>query len=289
MEIPSYYRTSKYPFYELIGAGVVLIIALTTLLSRYLYFNIIFDTAYLTGALALVVAEWNKKTPGKLPAVLRSPLHLLFICLYLFIDAVLVSLMLFSNAGFLFLLYVSLGILYGMSLLLRLQEHNIRLTTWSWKSLLTYPAVLTTTGLLLCFFALYLPMVYYYMPFYSYTGPQYGYNAISGYGMTHPGVLLHGGSSYTFKGYQGFLGHLACLVTAFMFLFHALHVMRIREYKHTALFLKAGVIGMGIWWILAAKGYRSVWQTGNVLFLVGVGLLVIALFFPQALSQKEKK
>src|SRR5688572_18258287 len=142
MEIPSYYKTSKYPFYELVSAGVVLVIALTTLLSRYLYFNLIFDTAYLTGAVSLVYAEWNKQTPDKLPGILRPQINLLFICLYLFIDAVLVSLMLFSNAGFLFLFYLSLAILYGMSLWLRLKEHNIRISAWPWKNLLQYPAVL---------------------------------------------------------------------------------------------------------------------------------------------------
>lgn len=278
MSLPAHYQQKKYPVHELTGLGIFILLLLYALVSKRISLDVVFDSLYLIAAIWLFYTEWNNT--GVTSSPFASAEVRLFICFYLFIDAVLLSFMAISHPGILLIFYVALAIVYGRALLLRLKEWNLLILSLQWKNLLRYPAWLVTLGGGICLMCMYLPMVKYYMPFYHYSGPQYGFNIITGFGFNQPGVIYDFGSDITIKGYQVFLGHLVCLLLAFMLAFHIARTAGLKFKPALINVIKLFTVAIAVWWILAARGYSSLTRLANILFIAGLALLVLAFFFP---------
>ena len=288
MKLPRNYTIRKYPLYELAGLAIILILLIIILSKRYIHFDWIPDSLWIISGSLLVFLEWTKeKPPPAIPAWLNASNTQLLFCLYLFLYHFLAFLLTLSFGGFILILYLGAAILYFLALLLRAKESGINIKAFQWKALLRYPAWPVSVALILCLIGLFLPMLkatrlsggYSYNYGYDYYN---GWNYNLGYGLKYLQV--------TIKGTQALWGELICLLLFFLFAFHVVRTAGKVSYPKLDVFNKIAAVLLIAWWLFAAKGYESLAKFGNILFITGTALLVIAIFFPKKLGEiiKEK-
>jgi hypothetical protein len=288
MNLPANYKTSKYLLYELIGAALVLIELIILLTKGYIRFHWVTDTLWLFSAVLLVVPELTKDKPlMKYPAwqsAITTPLLLgLYLCLY-HLFAALFSL---RHIDLEFLLQAAAAVLFTMALNGRANEAGISIKTFDWKNLLRYPDWPFSIGIILCQLAIFFPMIESTSLRSSY-GPQFGYNAYDGYSYNNWGYSYYG-IHIIIKGYLAYWGHFACILLGSILVFHVIRSAGNKVYPQMELFFKVAVPTILAWWIFGAKGYNALKGLGNILFIPGMLLLMLATYIPGQLGEWIKK
>lgn len=284
MPLPVRYQQKKYPLFELIGAGLVLLQLIITLTRSYIRYDWLLDTIWLVTAATLCLLEVAKDKPNtKLPAWLTDPGTSLLCGLYLFLYNFLGFFLTIGSGGFDLVIYLAGMIIYALALYYRSNENNIELKTFAWKNLLRFPAWPISVALVLCFFALFFNMSKF-TGVGSYYGMQFGYNAYSGWGYNNWGYNFYN-RDYIIKGYMSPWGGFAGLVILHLAAFHILKSAGGKIYPKLDLVAKIAVPVLFAWWIFGAKGYNALAGFGTIIFILGFVLLALAVYLPQKLAE----
>lgn len=288
MNLPEKYTTHKNLLYELIGAGVVLILLIITLSRAYISFHWVTDTLWLAATLFLILPELTKNNQQiKLPRWMKDDSTALICCLYLFLYHFFICLFSLRYINIHFLLYTGAAVLFGMALLIRAKDAGMNVRQFNWKNLLHYPHWPLTIGLSLCLLALFFPMTKI-QSLRSYYGLQFNYNAYSGWGYNNWGYNFYN-VNMLIKGHRAYWGHFACLLFSFMLIFHIIKAAANKPLPKTDMFYKIAVLAGIAWWFFGAKGYDAVKGFGNILFIPAMLLIVMAVYLPEKLGELVKR
>ena len=282
MKLPSGYQSRKYLLLELIAAGLVLLLLILKLAKPYIRFHGITDSAWLIACFLLVFPELTRAKPlAQYPAWMQAPATSLLCGLYLFLYHFFIVLFRLKYLDVEWLLHAGAATLFLLALLQRLREQGIELHRLHWKNTIRYPHWPLTVGLTLCMFSPFFKMTRISALQSSYA-PQFGYNYYSGWGYNTWGYNYY---SYqlAIKGHLAYWGHFACLLLAFLLLLHLLMSTTERKSAQLELFIKIGLPVIFTWWMLGAKGYNTLKSFGNILFLTGLLISAMAVYFPAQL------
>lgn len=289
MNLPPAYKEKKYALAELIAAGIVLVLLIILLTSRYVHFDWVTDTIWLAAATVLILPDITSgNKAAKLPGWIIFPATGLLCALYLFLFHLLAVIISLSyTAGFEILLYLAACGLFGYGLYMRARNQDIILDKFNWKNLLRYPHWPLAAGTTLCLLAMFFHMSRISSLQSSY-GLQFNYNAYSGWGYNSYGYNYYG-ITVGIRGWQTHFGIFATLLAAFMLVFHIVQAVAKKTYPKLNMFYKAAVPVLLLWWLAGAKGYDALKGFGNILFLPGIALSALAIYLPQQLGEWIKK
>ena len=119
-------------------------------------------------------------------------------------------------------------------------------------------------------------------------GMQFGYNAYDGWGYNNWGYNYYS-VRIAIKGYYSYWGHFACILLAFILILHIVRACGNKSYPLIPTFMKIAVPAALAWWIFGAKGYQSLKSFGNILFIPGILLMLLAVFLPAELEKWTKQ
>lgn len=288
MKLPVYYFKKKYPLYELIGVGIILLQLIVTLTQKYVHYDWITDTLWLAAGFLLSWSEWQKENQvSKLPPKISTNEMQLLFGLYLFLYHLLAAILTLKYGGLRFLLYLAGASVYTIALFFRAKESGIQLNLFNWKNLLRFPGWPISLALVFCMLGMFLPMIKSNM-ISSYYGLQFGYSAYSGWGYNNWGYNFYN-TTILVKGYMAPLGMFICLVIAFLLVFHILKTAAGKTYPIADIAFKIAVPALLLWWLIGAKGFESLKGFGNILFIIGLLSLAFAVYFPQKLAELVKE
>lgn len=288
MNLPAQYKTKKYLLYELIGAAIVLVLLIVRLSKGYVRFHMITDTLWLLSALLLVLPELTKEKPlFKIPGWLARPTTGMLLCLYVSLYHLFITVFRLRNITLEVILYAAAAILFGLALFARSNESGIAIKKFEWKNLLRYPHWPLTIGTTLCMLAPFLKMTKM-SSLRSMYGLQFGYDAYAGWGYNNWGYNYYS-VNILIKGHLAYWGHFACLLLAFMLVFHAVRAAGNKTYPALDTFFKVSIPVIVAWWILGAKGHTALKGFGNILFIAGILFTATAVYLPDKLGELVKK
>lgn len=280
MNFPLHYHQKKYPIYEAIGWLVTVLLLAIALMSKSVIWDWFLDTLYFAAGAFLVYVQWWQKpeqqTEQKAQFFLSATMQLI-VCLYLFVDSVLLFFMALPYFGFLLFVYLVLSVLYGAALVLRLKEEKTPIHFNEYKKLFQPPALLTTVSICILLICMYLPMRQYYQADYvtmPWILPSAMYKGWSTYNETRINL---GNTLISIKGFQAIFGHLACLLVSALAIVHILNTEKI-TFSRSASFMKIAAVLLVFWWLFAVKGYQYFGNLANILFAAGCILLLAELF-----------
>lgn len=284
MNLPESYKAKKYLLYELIGAGLVLVQLIILLTKGYIRFHWVTETLWLAAALLLTVPELTKDKPlMKYPGWLRTESTLLLLCLYLFLYHFFATVFSLRHIDFEWLIRAAAATLFGLALYLRAADAAIDIKKFDWKNLLRYPHWPLTVGATLCMLAPFFKMTKITSLRSTY-GPQFGYNAYEGWGYNNWGYNYYG-INILIKGHLAYWGHFACLLLAFMLVFHVVRAAGNKTYPKIDGYFKIAIPVAVTWWIMGAKGYDALKGFGNILFIAGIMIAALAIYLPDKLGE----
>jgi hypothetical protein len=287
MPLPLRYTEKKSPLYELIGAALVLIMLIITLTRAYIRFDWIPDLLWLLSAFILVTVEATKNNPSiHLPPVLKNTSAQLLMCLYLFLYHLLAFVLTLQAGGLIIVLYLAAALVYGLSLYDRATDFGIHPKSFEWKKIYQYPAWPMSAGILLCFLAMFFHMSAF-TGLGSYYGMHYSYNYDYSYGYNYGYTFYN--THYIVKGYAAPWGTFALLLLFHMLVFQLLMTAGNRSNIKLLTFFKIAVPVLLLWWIFGAKGYKALKGFGNIIFIPGMLLMTMAVYFPAQLDDFIKK
>ena len=248
---------------EKMAAALVGLLFLLALVSRAIRWDWLFDTAYLLAALHVAL---GREQPDRFPLV----------CCYLFLDSALQALAGLFFPGVLLLVYLLLTGLYGAALRRRLAQRGIALEALPWGGLFRRPAVKLTLAALVPLVCLYLPMLHLHRVDMMTTSPLV---VTVGYVTTmSPGRAIDLGGEVTYRGVEVAFGRAACLLLAAIGTTHLLRLAGIARGAKSLRFMRVAAMLVGAWWLVAARGFRSLDNIYDLLFVAGYGLLLATLF-----------
>lgn len=284
MKLPGAYTTKKYPLYELIGAGIMLVMLIIRLTKTYIHFDWLLDTIWLASGFLLVLTELTKeRTDIKLAGWIKADTSALLFCLYLFIYHFWGVIVRLKFGGFDMVLYMAASVMFAIAIYLRAKEAGMDVKNFEWKKLLQYPAWSITMGVGLCLFCIFMPMTKI-ASLSSLYGPHFGYDAYNGWGYNNWGFTYYSGT-IAIKGYLGYWGSFAAILMLFMLVFQIVRVAGKKQYPMFALFFKIAVPALFAWWLFGIKGYNSMKSFGNILFILSLLLLALAVYLPAKLDE----
>ena len=288
MKLPASYTTKRYLQLELAGAGIILILLVILLTKSYISFHLLKETCWLAAALLLVVPELTRDKPlMKYPAWLAHPATPMLCCLYLFLYHFFICYFRLRNINLDWMLNATVAVLFAISLLQRAVENGIAWKAFNWKNLLRFPHWPFSIGALLCMLAPFFKMTRFYSLRSNY-GMQFGYNAYDGWGYNNWGYNYYS-VRIAIKGYYAYWGHFACILLAFILILHIVRACGNKSYPLIPTFMKIAVPAALAWWIFGAKGYQSLKSFGNILFIPGILLMLLAVFLPAELEKWTKQ
>lgn len=288
MKIPAAYITKKYPLYELIGAGIMLVMLISRLTKTYIRFDWLLDSIWLASGIFLVLTELTRERKDiKLAEWIKAETSLLLFNLYLFIYHFWGVIIRLKFGGFEMVLHMAAAVMFALAIYLRAKEAGIDIKRFEWKKLVQYPAWPMTVGITLCLFAVFLPMTKF-AALRSMYGMQFGYSAYNGWGYNNWGYNYYT-VNLTFKGYLANWGSLAVMLMLFMLAFQVVRIAGKKQYKVFGLFFKIAVPALLAWWLFGAKGYKAMKSFGNILFILSLALLALSVYFPGKLDAFLKK
>lgn len=288
MNLPADYKTKKYLLYELIAAAIVLILLIIRLSRSYISFHWVSDTIWILSALLLVIPALTTEKPlMKYPDWLRASPTPFLLGLYLFLYHFFLAIFRIKNINLEWMLIAAAAILFVMALYLRAWEKGFRLQSFDWKNGLKYPYWPMTIGLGLCMLAPFFKMTRFYSLQSTY-GLQFNYSANYGWGYNNWGYNYYT-VRIAIKGYYAYWGHLACILIAFMLILHWLQAAGKISHPKTTYFFKLAVPALFAWWLLGAKGYQALKSFGNILFIPGILITALAIYFPNQVDAWTKK
>jgi hypothetical protein len=287
MNLPGAYTTKKFPVYELIGAGIMLIILIIRLTKAYIRFDWLLDTIWLASGVFLVLTELTRERKDiKLADWIKAETSLLLFSLYLFLYHFWGVIIRLKFGGAEMLLYMAATAMFALAIYLRAKEAGIDIKRFEWKKLVQYPAWPMTVGITLCLFAVFLPMTKF-AALRSMYGMQFGYSAYNGWGYNNWGYNYYI-VNITFKGYLANWGSLAVMLMLFMLAFQVVRIAGKKQYKVFDLFFKIAIPALLAWWLFGAKGYKAMKSFGNILFIFSLALLALSVYLPGKLDELLK-
>lgn len=284
MKLPAAYQTKKHLLWELAGTAIVLVLLIILLTRSYISFHWVTETCWLAAAFLLVIPELTRDKPlMKYPAWLLHPVTPILFCLYLFLYHFFICYFRIRHINFNWLLHAAAAMLFAMSLLNRTDAFGITWKKLNWKNLFRYPHWPFTFGALLCLLAPFFKMTRFYSLQSNY-GLQFGYNAYDGWGYNNWGYNYYS-VRIAIKGYYAYWGHFACILLAFILIFHIARSCGPKTYPSIDKFMKMALPVAMAWWIFGARGYQSLKSFGNILFIPGIIMMLLAVFMPAEVAK----
>ena len=287
-QLPAQYKTQKFLLAELVGAVIVILLLIIDMTRPYFRFHWFSDSLWIGSALLLTIPELTREKPlMKYPVWMQHAMTPLLAGLYLFLFHFFICLFRRRNISLEWLLHAGAASLFGWALFQRMKLAGYFVQKPDWKNLLRYPywpLSIGFTGLLLSPFFPMTPL----NSLRSYYGMQFGYDAYNGWGYNNWGYNFYS-VKIAIRGYQAYWGHVACILLAFLLMFHLSKSVLKKEVPFTDLLYKAALPAALAWWILGAKGYNSLKSFGNILFLTALLLSALAIYLPDKLGEWTKR
>lgn len=263
--MPASPPSSTEPLPERIAVGVTLLLLLLGLASRAVGWDWLFDTAF------LVAGGWL--------ALGRAGPRALLVCGYLLLDAGLRLLVFLCYPGLATPFWLALTGLYAVAFARRLRVAGVALP---WAALSAPPARWLTAAALVPLACLYLPMLHFYHPAHAVMPPMIvtvGYVTTMG-----PATPIDLGAELTYRGVQVALARGAGLLLAGTVLGRLLAAAGLVSAASARRFAQAAAVGVAVWWLLPARGWHSLDNPYDLLFLAGLATLLVLLFRAPAAS-----
>lgn len=253
---------STRPPLEKVAAGLVGVMVLLTLASRAITWDWLFDTPFL---LAAVWVAFGRARADRFPLVL---------C-YLFLDSATQALVGLVFPGLMPLLYLVLAVLYGAALRRRLGERGIAVKRLPWRGLFRRPALWLTAAALAPLACLYLPMLHYHRdalmssPIIVTVGQAIAMS---------PARPLIPGTEVLYRGIQVAYSRGACLLLAAIGALHLLRLGGAVQTTESVRYMRVASVCVALWWLVPARGFSSLDNIFDLLFVAGCGTLLVFLF-----------
>ena len=264
----------RYPALERLAVGLVLTVFLIGLLSRAGRWNWLFDSAYLLAG-AYVASQGARAGTGSAPA--RSVNGVLLVSIYLFLDSAVQMLVGFCFPGAILLVYILLTGLYGAALAARLREHDVAVAGLPWARLLQPPALYLTAAVLTALGCLYMPMLHFYWSN-DFWVPTWLTLMRGNMAVVHPPRLIHSGVEIPYRGIEVAFSRVACLSLAAIGAAQLLRLGARVPAAGSLRLMRAAAIIVGLWWLVPGRGYRSLDNLFDLLFVAALGVVLVILF-----------
>ena len=254
---------------ERIALGIVVLILVSSLVSRAIGWDWLMDTLFLAGAVALVLHGLQRNagaTEGS-----RWPL---LVCGYLCVDSVFLFLVDLRGLAAATIFYLVLSGLYGRALQLRMRN-DLPLADISLSRTIFAPASRVVSGLsLLALLCMALPMTQVFRVFSAWSGPMVV--------TFHTATVMDAGHTVRFGGmvaqygYQVAFGHPVCLVLIGLVLLPVLQATGLVQSGRGIRFVRGALVAVLVWWVFFARGFQSLLgYPATVLFVAAVVALAV--------------
>ena len=302
MNIPAHFFSLRYPLYNLIALALMAVFCVLSLFVEYWGFDWFWQLLHLVGGLYLVGYEWKPQAAVPSPEVSSSnfepfapvresfaPTSLrgalpLWVYVLLALNGVLIwgTMAWLSSEG---LFFLAITVFQVMAAYYKLNAQFPELTRPSVGDLQHSPNAYLLLGAAICLVALYFPMAKSTMLGSWYTGPQYGFNIITGWGMNQPGMILSYNVPFNLMGYQVGFGNWMCLLLGIVLLTGVAQTKMNLSGFNLQRFYAIVTVLLVVWWLFFVRGWQSLGLPANLFFLMGLAMLIISLFFRQQFNR----